>query len=61
VLPGRRYPDRPVTDPDAATITVRGIRDKIDAHVTAHPCHRKGAPNAHVTELLSTAQPFAEH
>ncbi|TQJ52857.1 hypothetical protein OHU34_28680 [Streptomyces sp. NBC_00080] len=35
VLPGRRYPDWPVTDPESAPIAVvRGIRDEIDAHVT---------------------------
>ncbi|MEU5539564.1 arsenate reductase ArsC [Streptomyces sp. NPDC020362] len=35
VLPGRRYLDWPVTDPEGAPITVvRGIRDEIDAHIT---------------------------
>jgi protein-tyrosine-phosphatase len=35
VLPGRRYLDWPVTDPEDAPITVvRGIRDEIDAHIT---------------------------
>ncbi|WP_406414350.1 low molecular weight phosphatase family protein [Streptomyces sp. NBC_01614] len=35
VLPGRRYLDWPVTDPEGAPIAVvRGIRDEIDAHVT---------------------------
>ncbi|WP_328424078.1 arsenate-mycothiol transferase ArsC [Streptomyces sp. NBC_00443] len=35
VLPGRRYLDWPVTDPEGAPIAVvRGIRDEIDAHIT---------------------------
>ncbi|MEU9283823.1 hypothetical protein AB0D57_03650 [Streptomyces sp. NPDC048275] len=35
VLPGRRYLDRPVTDPKGAPITVvRGIRKEMDAHIT---------------------------
>jgi protein-tyrosine-phosphatase len=35
VLPGRRYLDWPVTDPEGAPITVvRGIRDELDAHIT---------------------------
>jgi protein-tyrosine-phosphatase len=35
VLPGRRYLDRPVTDPEGAPIAVvGGIRDEIDAHIT---------------------------
>ncbi|MFJ4539991.1 arsenate reductase ArsC [Streptomyces tibetensis] len=35
VLPGRRYLDWPVTDPEGAPIAVvRGIRDAIDAHIT---------------------------
>nr|WP_224301204.1 arsenate reductase ArsC [Streptomyces olivaceus] len=35
VLPGRRYLDWPVTDPDGAPIAVaRGIRDEIDVHIT---------------------------
>ncbi|MFE7441370.1 arsenate reductase ArsC [Streptomyces chartreusis] len=35
VLPGRRYLDWPVTDPEDAPIAVvRGIRDEIDAHIT---------------------------
>ncbi|MCX4907901.1 low molecular weight phosphatase family protein [Streptomyces sp. NBC_00878] len=34
VLPGRRYLDWPVTDPEGAPITVvRGIRDEIDARI----------------------------
>ncbi|GGU05958.1 low molecular weight phosphatase family protein [Streptomyces coeruleorubidus] len=35
VLPGRRYLDWPVTDPEGAPLAVvRGIRDEIDAHIT---------------------------
>ncbi|MEU1036261.1 arsenate reductase ArsC [Streptomyces mirabilis] len=35
VLPGRRYLDWPVTDPEGAPIAVvRTIRDEIDAHIT---------------------------
>ncbi|MFF0734263.1 arsenate reductase ArsC [Streptomyces chartreusis] len=35
VLPGRRYLDWPVTDPEDAPIAVvRGIRDEIDARIT---------------------------
>ncbi|MER6062661.1 arsenate reductase ArsC [Streptomyces sp. NPDC001792] len=35
VMPGRRYLDWPVTDPEGAPIAVvRGIRDEIDAHIT---------------------------
>ncbi|MEU2915619.1 low molecular weight phosphatase family protein [Streptomyces massasporeus] len=35
VLPGRRYLDWPVTDPEGAPVAVvRGIRDEIDAHIT---------------------------
>ncbi|MFG3656655.1 low molecular weight phosphatase family protein [Streptomyces sp. NPDC047706] len=35
VLPGRRYLDWPVTDPEGAPIAVvRGIRDELDAHIT---------------------------
>ncbi|MDQ0715338.1 protein-tyrosine-phosphatase [Streptomyces luteogriseus] len=35
VLPGRRYLDWPVTDPEGAPIAVvRDIRDEIDAHIT---------------------------
>ncbi|MGP4091791.1 arsenate-mycothiol transferase ArsC [Streptomyces sp. KR55] len=35
VVPGRRYLDWPVTDPEGAPITVvRGILDEIDAHIT---------------------------
>ncbi|GGT04055.1 arsenate reductase ArsC [Streptomyces chromofuscus] len=35
VLPGRRYLDWPVTDPEGAPIAVvRSIRDEIDAHIT---------------------------
>ncbi|MFB6619480.1 low molecular weight phosphatase family protein [Streptomyces sp. NPDC056367] len=35
VVPGRRYLDRPVADPDGAPIApVREIRDTIDAHIT---------------------------
>ncbi|MFJ3962880.1 low molecular weight phosphatase family protein [Streptomyces sp. NPDC090036] len=35
VVPGRRYLDWPVADPDHAPIAVvRGIRDTIDAHIT---------------------------
>ncbi|MFE4582340.1 arsenate reductase ArsC [Streptomyces chartreusis] len=35
VLPGRRYLDWPVTDPEDAPIAVvRGIRDEVDAHIT---------------------------
>jgi hypothetical protein len=34
VLPGRRYLDWPVTNPEGAPIAVvRGIRDEIDAHI----------------------------
>ncbi|MGW4980822.1 hypothetical protein [Streptomyces mirabilis] len=35
VVPGRRYLDRPVADPEGAPIgVVRIIRDEIDAHIT---------------------------
>ncbi|GAA3790500.1 low molecular weight phosphatase family protein [Streptomyces phyllanthi] len=35
VLPGRRYLDWPITDPEGAPIAVvRGIRDEIGAHIT---------------------------
>ncbi|WP_433450443.1 low molecular weight phosphatase family protein [Streptomyces sp. CA-142005] len=35
VMPGRRYLDWPVTDPEGAPIAVvRRIRDEIDAHIT---------------------------
>ncbi|MGW3940040.1 arsenate-mycothiol transferase ArsC [Streptomyces phaeochromogenes] len=35
VVPGRRYLDWPITDPEGAPIAVvRGIRDEIDAHIT---------------------------
>ncbi|WP_327396915.1 arsenate reductase/protein-tyrosine-phosphatase family protein [Streptomyces phaeochromogenes] len=35
ILPGRRYLDWPITDPEGAPIAVvRGIRDEIDAHIT---------------------------
>ncbi|MGW5201232.1 arsenate reductase/protein-tyrosine-phosphatase family protein [Streptomyces spiralis] len=35
IVPGRRYLDWPVTDPEGAPIAVvRGIRDEIDAHIT---------------------------
>lgn len=35
IVPGRRYLDWPVTDPEGAPISVvRGIRDEIDAHIT---------------------------
>ncbi|MGW1028795.1 arsenate-mycothiol transferase ArsC [Streptomyces sp. NPDC002577] len=35
IVPGRRYLDWPVTDPEGArSPLVRGIRDEIDAHVT---------------------------
>ncbi|MCL7425385.1 low molecular weight phosphatase family protein [Streptomyces sp. YS415] len=35
IVPGRRYLDWPVTDPEDAPITVvRGIRDEIDARIT---------------------------
>ncbi|MFF1306539.1 low molecular weight phosphatase family protein [Streptomyces sp. NPDC058307] len=35
ILPGRRYLDWPVTDPEGASlVVVRGIRDEIDAHIT---------------------------
>ncbi|BBJ37587.1 low molecular weight phosphatase family protein [Streptomyces antimycoticus] len=35
VVPGRRYLDWPVADPDGAPIdAVRAIRDKIDVHIT---------------------------
>ncbi|MDG9711360.1 arsenate-mycothiol transferase ArsC [Streptomyces sp. DH10] len=35
VLPGRRYLDWPVTDPEGAPLAVvRGLRDEIDAHIT---------------------------
>ncbi|MER6523094.1 MULTISPECIES: phosphotyrosine protein phosphatase [unclassified Streptomyces] len=35
VIPGRRYLDWPVPDPDGAPIAlVRDIRDAIDAHIT---------------------------
>jgi arsenate reductase (thioredoxin) len=35
VVPGRRYLDWPVADPDGAPIaTVRAIRDEIDTHIT---------------------------
>lgn len=35
VLPGRRYLDWPVTDPEGAPLAVvRSIRDEIDAHIT---------------------------
>ncbi|MEU9209250.1 hypothetical protein AB0D27_15185 [Streptomyces sp. NPDC048415] len=34
-MPGRRYPDWPVADPDGSPIAVvRSIRDEIDAHIT---------------------------
>ncbi|MGW3647529.1 arsenate reductase ArsC [Streptomyces sp. NPDC000878] len=34
VVPGRRYLDWPITDPEGAPIAVvRGIRDEIDAHI----------------------------
>ncbi|MEG3628882.1 arsenate-mycothiol transferase ArsC [Streptomyces poriticola] len=34
VLPGRRYLDWPVTDPEGSPVAVvRGIRDEIDAHI----------------------------
>ena len=36
VRPGRRDPDRPVTDPEGApTAVARGIRDEIDVRITA--------------------------
>ncbi|WP_326718870.1 arsenate reductase ArsC [Streptomyces sp. NBC_00243] len=35
VVPGRRYLDWPITDPEGAPIpVVRGIRDEIDTHIT---------------------------
>ncbi|WP_329362885.1 arsenate reductase ArsC [Streptomyces sp. NBC_01483] len=35
IVPGRRYLDWPVTDPEGAPIAVvRGIRDEIDTHIT---------------------------
>ncbi|WP_405956563.1 hypothetical protein [Streptomyces phaeochromogenes] len=35
IMPGRRYLDWPVTDPEGAPIAiVRGISDEIDAHIT---------------------------
>ncbi|ALO97222.1 hypothetical protein [Streptomyces sp. NPDC001508] len=35
IVPGRRYLDWPVTDPEGALIAVaRSIRDEIDAHIT---------------------------
>ncbi|WP_275558256.1 arsenate reductase ArsC [Streptomyces sp. 5-6(2022)] len=35
IVPGRRYLDWPVTDPEGAPIAVvRSIRDEIDAHIT---------------------------
>ncbi|MFE2972960.1 low molecular weight phosphatase family protein [Streptomyces sp. NPDC059340] len=35
IVPGRRYLDWPVTDPEGTSIAVvRGIRDEIDAHIT---------------------------
>jgi protein-tyrosine-phosphatase len=35
IVPGRRYLDWPVTDPEGAPIAVvRGIRDGVDAHIT---------------------------
>ncbi|MFF5757492.1 arsenate-mycothiol transferase ArsC [Streptomyces longwoodensis] len=35
IVPGRRYLDWPVTDPEGAPIAVvRGIRDEIDVHIT---------------------------
>ncbi|MEU7245251.1 three-helix bundle dimerization domain-containing protein [Streptomyces sparsogenes] len=35
IVPGRRYLDWPVADPDGAPITaVRAIRDEIDTHIT---------------------------
>jgi protein-tyrosine-phosphatase len=35
IVPGRRYLDWPVTDPEDAPISVvRAIRDEIDAHIT---------------------------
>lgn len=35
VVPGRRYLDWPVPDPEGAPIdVVRGIRDEIDSHIT---------------------------
>lgn len=35
VMPGRRYLDWPVTDPEGAPVAVvRAIRDEIDAHIT---------------------------
>ncbi|WP_328941872.1 hypothetical protein OG259_09590 [Streptomyces sp. NBC_00250] len=36
VVPGHRYLDRPVPDPDGAPIAVvRSLRDAIDARITA--------------------------
>ncbi|MFJ8550893.1 three-helix bundle dimerization domain-containing protein [Streptomyces sp. NPDC093676] len=35
IVPGRRYLDWPIADPEGAPIAVvRGIRDEIDAHIT---------------------------
>ncbi|MCX4740872.1 hypothetical protein [Streptomyces antibioticus] len=35
IVPGRRYPDWPVTDAEGAptAVVVRGIRDETDAHI----------------------------
>ena len=41
IVPGRRYPDWPVTGPDGAPVAVvRGIRDEIDARTTELPCRK---------------------
>ncbi|MEH0555233.1 hypothetical protein [Streptomyces sp. B21-101] len=46
VRPGRRDPDRPVTDPEGApTAVARGIRDEIDVRIgSPHRSPRRRAP-----------------